>query len=184
MEDLNKIFSFCKKDMQNVFLKLKKEIHTIRLGSKSVAYSLSNIKVKCYGAYSLLLEVSNITTVDNMNIIIKPWDKTILSQIEKSIIDSNLGVTPTNRGDTIHILIPVITEEGRKNIIKNIKIQSEKAKVHIRNIRKKNNNNIKKLKISKDIYKKGEIHIQIITDKYTKKIDEFFLYKENEILKI
>ncbi|ACY40150.1 ribosome recycling factor [Blattabacterium sp. (Blattella germanica) str. Bge] len=184
MDELNDIFFSCKKDMEKILKQLKEEIHRIRLGSKSVASILEKIKIKCYGSSFLLIEVANITVVDNMNITIHPWDRSIVSYIDKAIIDANLGFMPTNKGESIHIHLPIITEEGRKNLMKKIKSQTEHAKILIRNVRKKNNQHIKKLKISEDFSKSGENRIQKITSEYIHQIDDFFLYKEKEILRI
>ncbi|WP_185870423.1 ribosome recycling factor [Blattabacterium cuenoti] len=182
MDELNKIFIFCKKDMEKILEKFQKEIHRLRLGSKSIISFLEEIKIKCYGTLLPLIEVANINIIDNMNLTITPWDRSIISNIDKAIIDSNLGFMPTNKGEYIHIHLPMITEEGRKNLIQKIKSQTEQAKIFIRNIRKKNNHNIKKLKLSEDLYKKGENRIQKITSEYIQKIDYFFLSKEKEIL--
>ncbi|WP_185869528.1 ribosome-recycling factor [Blattabacterium cuenoti] len=184
MDQINDIFSSCNRDMEKIFRNLKEEIHRVRLGSKSIVSFLEKIKIKCYESYFPLIEIANITIIDDMNILIQPWDKSIVSNIDKAIIDANLGFMPTNKGDHINIRIPIITEEGRKNLMKKIKIQTDKAKILIRNVRKKNNQNIKKIKVSEDDAKIIETRIQIITEKYIQKIEDFFLYKEREILKI
>ncbi|WP_185863729.1 ribosome-recycling factor [Blattabacterium cuenoti] len=184
MDELNDIFSSCKKDMENILEKLKKEIHRIRLGSKSVSSFLGKIKIKCYGTFFPLIEVANISIIDNMNISIDPWDRSIISDIDKAIINANLGFIPTNKGDSIHIHLPIITEESRKNMMKKIKLQTEYAKVLVRRIRSKNNQYIRKLKISEDVSKTGENRIQKMTNEYIQKIENFFLHKEKEILRI
>ncbi|WP_185863165.1 ribosome recycling factor [Blattabacterium cuenoti] len=184
MNGLNNIFSSCEEDMENILKQLKKEIYRIRLGSKSVSSFLGKIKIKCYETFFPLMEVSNISIIDNMNISIHPWDRSIVPAIEKAIINANLGFIPTNKGDSIHIHLPIITEESRKNLIKRIKLQIEEAKILIRKIRKNNNQCIKKLKISEDISRMGEHRIQKITDEYIQKIEDFFLQKKKEILNI
>ncbi|WP_185868437.1 ribosome-recycling factor [Blattabacterium cuenoti] len=184
MSNLNKIFSSCKKDMEKIFDQLKSEIYCIRLGSKSVSSLLGEMNVKYNNTSSLLLEVSNIHVLDHRNISIRPWDRNILPYIEKSIINANLGFTPTHKGNTIHIHLPVITEERRRFFIKKIKSQTEHAKILIRETRKKNKKNIKKIKVSEDISKNGEKYIQKITIEYIDKINDFFSKKEKEILKI
>ncbi|BBA17426.1 ribosome recycling factor [Blattabacterium cuenoti] len=182
MDELNDIFSYCQKNMEKILEQLKKEIHRVRLGSKSISSFLGKIKIKCYGTFFPLIEVANISIIDNMNISIHPWDRSIISNIDKAIINANLGFMPTNKGDFIHIHLPTITEESRINFIKKIKLQTEHAKVLVREIRKKNNQRIKKLKISEDISKIGENSIQKITNEYIQKIEKFFLYKKKEIL--
>ncbi|WP_185871006.1 ribosome recycling factor [Blattabacterium cuenoti] len=184
MDELNNIFFSCRKDMKKIIEKLKEDVHYLRLGSKFTASFLSKMNIKCYGTFLPMMEIANITIIDNMNISIQPWDRSIISNIDKAIIDANLGFMPTNKGDSIHINLPIITEEERKNLIKKVKMQIEHAKVLIRNIRKKSNQNIKKLKISEDLLKSGEIRIQKITIEYIKEVDNFLKNKEIEILKI
>ncbi|WP_185876745.1 ribosome recycling factor [Blattabacterium cuenoti] len=184
MDELKNIFFSCKKDMEKILKQLKEEIHRIRFGSKSISSILEKIKIKCYGRYQNLIEIASISIVDNMNIIIRPWDRSIIAHIDKAIIDSNLGFVPTNKGESIHIRLPIITEEGRKNLMKKVKVKIEHAKILIRNIRKKNNQQIRKLKVSEDFSKSGEIKIQKITSEYIKKIEDFFLQKEEEIMRI
>ncbi|WP_185882857.1 ribosome-recycling factor [Blattabacterium cuenoti] len=184
METLNEILFSCKKEMNNSFEKFKEEINRIRLGGKSISDYIGKIKVKCYGTYVPLWEISNITVVDNMNIHIHPWDRSNILDIEKFMIEANLGFMITNKGEYIHIHIPILTEETRKNILKKIKIQTEEEKISIRIIRKKNNRFIKKLNFSDDEKKKGEIQIQKTTNEFIRKIDDFFLHKKENILKI
>ncbi len=184
MEEINQITYFCKKKMRYVLNNLYKEIHHIRIGSRSIAALLEKIKVKCYDTKLFLPEISTITIIDNMNITIQPWDISIISNIDKTIINENLGIVPTNNGKLIHIKIPIITEEGRKILIKKIKKLTELSKILIRNIRKKSKQSIKKLNISEDLCKTSENKIQNITTDYIKKIDFFFLKKEQEILRI
>ncbi|WP_185866504.1 ribosome-recycling factor [Blattabacterium cuenoti] len=184
MDELNEIFFSCKKDMEKILKKLQEEIHRIRLGSKSVVSLLEKIKIKCYASFFPLIEVATITIVDNMNITIHPWDRAIISYIDKAIIDENLGFMPTNKGEYIHIRLPILTEEGRNNLMKKIKTKTEKAKIFVRTTRKKYNQSIKRLKISEDLSKTGESHIQKITKDSIQKIDVLFFSKEKEILSI
>ncbi|WP_185877818.1 ribosome-recycling factor [Blattabacterium cuenoti] len=184
MEKLDEILSLCTEEMEKIFNILKKNISQIRLGIRSLASTLEKIKIKYYNEFVPLLEISNILIVDNKNITIQPWDKTIISLIDKTIIDANLGLMPTNKGGIIYIKIPSITEEGRLDLVKKIKVYTEHSKILIRNIRKKNNQHIKKLIISDDLLKLGENKIQNITNKYIKKIDIFSNKKKEEILRI
>jgi ribosome recycling factor len=184
MDELKYIFSSSQGDMEEIFKQLKKEIHRVRLGSQSIFSFLEKIKIKCYGKFFPLIEIASISVIDNMNISIYPWDRSIISNIDKAIIDANLGFMPTNKGDSIHIHLPVITEESRKNLMKKIKFQTEHAKIIVRKIRKKSNQHIKKLKISEDDSKSAENRIQKMTNEYIQKIENLFLHKEKEILKI
>nr|WP_235043230.1 ribosome-recycling factor [Blattabacterium sp. (Blatta orientalis)] len=169
--------------MEKIFKQLQEEIHRIRLGSKSVVPLLEKIKIKCYASFFPLIEVATITIVDNMNITIHPWDRAIISYIDKAIIDENLGFMPTNKGESIHIRLPILTEEGRKNLMKKLK-QKQKSKIFVRTTRKKYNQSIKRLKISEDLSKTGENRIQKITKVSIQKIDVLFFSKEKEILSI
>ncbi|WP_185877296.1 ribosome-recycling factor [Blattabacterium cuenoti] len=184
MEELKDIIFSCKKEMKIIFCNLKKEINHIRLGSKSIVSFLEKIKVKYYGSFITLIEISSITIVDNMNIIVTPWDSNTTSLIDKAIINANLGFTPTNKGTSIHIHIPVLTEESRNDLVKKIKNYTDQSKILIRNIRKKYNQYLKKLNFSEDLNKIGENKIQKITNEYIEKINILFFIKEKEILTI
>lgn len=178
------IINECDKEMNKIFSNLKKNSQKIRLGSRSIVSILEKLKIKCYeNTFIPLLELANINIVDNMNIEIHPWDNSLISKIDKSIIDENLGFTPTNKGKYIYINIPILTEESRKNLVKKMKNYIEHAKMLIRNSRKKTNQNIKKLKLTEDENKFFVKKIQKITEKYNQKIDLFFVKKKEEILK-
>ncbi|WP_185882348.1 ribosome-recycling factor [Blattabacterium cuenoti] len=185
MEEINEIYSSCQKDMNNILKQFKNDIIRIRLGSQSLLSFLEKIKIKYYDFFIDLIKIANISILDNMNLTIRPWDKSLISIIDKAIIDSNLGLMPTNKGEYIHIRIPIMTEEGRKHLIKKIKTETEQSKILIRVIRKKYNHMMKKkLNLSQDILKEGEYHIQKITNNYIQKINEIFILKEQEILTI
>ncbi|WP_185864947.1 ribosome-recycling factor [Blattabacterium cuenoti] len=184
MEELKVIVDSCNKEMDKILNNLKQDIFHIRLGSRSIIVLLEKMKVKCYNTLLSLSEIANITIIDNMNITIQPWDLSIIGNIDKTIIDANLGFTPVNKGKLIHINLPIITEESRKNLLKKIKNYTEKSKILIRKIRKINNQRIKNIKISEDLSKIGENEIQKITTLYINKIEDIFISKKKEILTI
>ena len=161
----------------------EKELLNIRAG-KANPNMLSSIKVEYYGVLTPLNQISNINTPDSQTISIQPWEKDKLQDIEKAIIDSNLGFNPMNNGESILINIPPLTQERRIELVKLAKREAENAKVSVRNSRKDANNEIRKSEFSEDIRSNYELDIQEITDKYVKKIDSIFSSKEAEILKV
>tara|TARA_A100001388_G_C28308749_1_gene284327 strand:- start:4 stop:513 length:510 start_codon:yes stop_codon:yes gene_type:complete len=162
---------------------LEKELLNIRAG-KANPNMLSSIKVEYYGVLTPLNQISNINTPDSQTISIQPWEKDKLQDIEKAIIDSNLGFNPMNNGESILINIPPLTQERRVELVKLAKSQTENAKVSIRNSRKDANNEIRKSEFSEDVRSNYELDIQEITDTYVKKVDNIFSSKEEEILKV
>ena len=183
MEDLDFIIETTKELMDESVKYLEKELLNIRAG-KANPNMLSSIKVEYYGVLTPLNQISNINTPDSQTISIQPWEKDKLQDIEKAIIDSNLGFNPMNNGESILINIPPLTQERRIELVKLAKSEAENAKVSIRNSRKDANNEIRKSEFSEDIRSNYELDIQEITDKYVKKIDSIFSSKEAEILKV
>ena len=183
MEELDFIIETTKELMDESVKYLEKELLNIRAG-KANPNMLSSIKVEYYGVLTPLNQISNINTPDSQTISIQPWEKDKLQDIEKAIIDSNLGFNPMNNGESILINIPPLTQERRIELVKLAKSEAENAKVSIRNSRKDANNEIRKSEFSEDIRSNYELDIQEITDKYVKKIDSIFSSKEAEILKV
>jgi ribosome recycling factor len=128
--------------------------------------------------------VANVNTPDSRTISIQPWEKNMLSVIEKAIMVANLGFNPMNNGEVIIISVPPLTEERRKELVKQAKGESEEAKIGVRNARQEANKEIKKTELSDDIKKDAEERVQRLTDKYIKQIDEVLAKKEAEILKV
>jgi len=159
----------------------------IRTGKASIGL-LEGIKLDYYGTPTPLNQVGNISTPDFHTIAIQPWDKSIMSAIEKSILNSNLGLNPTNDGSLIRIPIPPLNEERRKELVKLVKKMAEEGKVAVRNIRRDEIEKLKKTEkeehISEDDRKNGEHDIQKLTDKYIKEIDEVLSKKEKEIMEV
>ena len=160
---------------------LETELAKIRAG-KANPIMLKGVSVEYYGNMTPLNQVASISTPNAQTISIQPWEKDLLEELERSIINSNLGLNPVNNGESILINVPPLTEERRLELTKLAKSESESAKVSIRNTRKDANNKIKGLDISDDLKSNLEIDSQELTDKYIKKVDEMFTLKEKDIL--
>jgi ribosome recycling factor len=164
---------------------LKTHFKKIRTGRASVDM-LDGIKVSYYGTPTPLAQVGNVSTPDAKTIVIQPWEKTLITEIEKAILASNLGMTPQNDGNVVRLNVPAITEERRKELAKECKSVSEDIKVAIRNIRKDCNEHVKKAEkakeLSEDLSKDAQDAIQKITDSYIAKVDELLSVKEKEVL--
>ena len=160
---------------------LETELAKIRAG-KANPIMLKGVSVEYYGNMTPLNQVASISTPNAQTISIQPWEKDLLEEIERSIINSNLGLNPVNNGESILINVPPLTEERRLELTKLAKSESESAKVSIRNTRKDANNKIKGLDISDDLKSNLEIDSQELTDKYIKKVDEMFTLKEKDML--
>ena len=181
MEDDLNIINNAEESMISAINHLEGELAKIRAG-KANPIMLKNIFVDYYGNQTPLNQVANVNTPNNQTISIQPWEKSLLDEIEKSIVNSNLGFNPVNNGESIIINIPPLTEERRVELTKVAKSESDSAKVTIRNIRQDSNQKLKSLDISEDLKTNNEIDIQELTDKYTKIIDDMFLSKEKDIL--
>jgi len=162
------------------------ELTKIRAG-KAMPSMLDGIFIDYYGTATPLAQVGNINTPDARTIVVQPWEKNLLSTIEKAIMDSNLGLNPQNDGSVIRLNIPPLTEERRKDLVKKVKEEAEKGRVAIRNLRKDANEKIKKMKndgVSEDEMKVGEAEVQKLTDSFIVKIDNLAEVKEKDILTI
>jgi ribosome recycling factor len=179
------ILSECRQKMVTTIDVLKKEFMRIRTGRASTSL-LDGIKVNCYDTQMPLDQVASISIPESRLITIKPWDQSIMGEIEKSILKSELGLTPMNDGKIIRIPIPPLTEERRKELAKLARKMAEDGKISIRNHRREANELLKDLKqekeISEDDMYKGQDEVQKITDEYIKKIDQVTSEKENEII--
>ena len=181
MENNQEIIDNAELNMMSSINHLETELAKIRAG-KANPIMLKGISVEYYGNMTPLNQVASISTPNAQTISIQPWEKDLLEEIEKSIINSNLGLNPVNNGESLLINIPPLTEERRLELTKLAKSESESAKVSIRNARKDANNKIKGLDISEDLKSNLEIDSQELTDKYIKKVDEMFTLKEKDIL--
>ncbi|MDI6833050.1 MAG: ribosome recycling factor [Bacteroidales bacterium] len=181
--DLKKKFE---ENLNNTISFLNKELVKIRTG-KAHPSIFDGIKIDYYGNPTPLNQMANINIPDAKTIVIQPWDKSVLSFIEKAILNANLGFTPINNGEIIRINIPQLTEERRKEYVKLAKMEGEKAKVSVRNIRREFLEKLKKLEkegIPEDEIKKSEKEFQDIVDNAMKQIDSLIELKEKEILQI
>jgi ribosome recycling factor len=186
MEELDFIMDSAKESMENTLIHLDKSFLNIRAGKASPAM-LGGVKVEYYGSLTPLSQVANINVPDARTLTVTPWEKNMLHPIEKAIMIANLGFNPMNNGDNIIINIPVLTEERRRDLVKQAKAEAEDAKIGIRNARKDANTDIKKLEkdgLSEDVCKGAEADVQSLTDSYIKKIDELLSAKEAEIMKV
>jgi len=177
----------CKTEMQSTTSALEIEHKNIRTGRVSPDI-LKSIIVDSYGSKMPLTQLANINNVDNMTLNISIWDHSLVRSIEKSLIESNLGVNPQTDGSNILLKFPELTAERRKELVKIVSDASEKFKISIRNIRRKYIDEVKDLEknknISLDELKKSQDEIQKLTDIYIKKIDDLTENKENEIIKV
>ncbi len=181
-EELKIIFDLTRESMANAISHLEKKLLNIRAG-KANPNMLINVFVDYYGTKTPINQVANINTPDGKTLIIQPWDKSILEEVEKGIELANLGFNPMNNGENIIINVPVLTEERRIELVKQAKIEIEDAKIAIRNARKDANNQIKNNEdFSEDVKKNAEIDIQELTDSHTDKLDKIFEIKKNEIM--
>ena len=181
-EDLEIIFDLAKDSMSNAISHLEKKLLNIRAG-KANPNMLSNVFVDYYGTSTPISQVANVNTPDGRTLIIQPWDKTMLQEIEKGIEVANLGFNPMNNGENIIINVPTLTEERRRELVKQAKSEIEDAKIAIRNARKDANNEIKKSSnFSDDMKKNSELDVQEITDSNIKKVDQIFEKKQQEIM--
>lgn len=181
MEEGIEIIENAELNMMGAVNHLESELAKIRAG-KANPIMLKGINVEYYGNITPLNQVASVSTPNAQTISIQPWEKSMIDEIEKSIINSNLGFNPVNNGESILINIPPLTQERRIELTKLAKSETESAKVSIRNSRKDVNNKIKSLEISDDLKSNLEIDTQELTDKYIKKIDEMFASKEKDIL--
>jgi ribosome recycling factor len=185
-EEIEFILDSTKESMAGSIAHLEKEFLNIRAGKASPAM-LGSVFVDYYGAATPLSQVSNINIPDARTITIQPYEKTMLQPIERAIMVANIGFNPMNNGDVIIISVPPLTEERRRDLTKQAKVEAEDAKIGIRNARKDANTEIKKLEkegTSEDICKTAEDEVQNITNMYIKKIDEHLALKEAEIMKV
>ena len=157
----------------------------IRTGRASPSL-LDDIKIDHYGTLTPLPQLANISIEDAKTIAINPWEKTIVQEIEKAIMESDLGLNPATSGDKIRLNLPDLTEETRKELVKKAHSETEKAKISIRNVRRESNSQLKEFlkdkEISKDEERRGEEEIQKLTDHFVNKIDQSLIIKEQDLL--
>ncbi|NVK05816.1 MAG: ribosome recycling factor [Flavobacteriia bacterium] len=185
-EEIELIIDSTKESMQKSIEHLEKALLKIRAGRANPAM-LDSVRVDYYGAQTPLSQVSNINTPDARTLSIQPWEKTLIPEIEKAIMNANLGFNPQNNGESVIVSIPPLTEERRKDLVKIAKAEAEDSRVGIRAARKDANDEIKRLEkdgLPEDTVKDLEQEIQDLTNAYSKKVDDHLSKKEEDIMKI
>ena len=185
-EEVDFIIDHCKEKMKGAIQHLEKELIHIRAGKASPSM-LDGLQVEYYGTMTPLEQVSNVSTPDARTIAVQPWEKNLIPVIEKAILAANLGFNPENNGEIIRINIPALTEERRRQLVKQAGHEGETAKVSIRTSRKEANESLKKLikeGLSEDAEKDAENEVQKLTDSFVKKVDELVAFKEKDIMTI
>lgn len=182
-EEIEFILDSAKEAMDHAIAHLEKELATIRAGKASPAM-VGGVFVEYYGTQTPINQVANVNTPDPRTISIQPWEKGMLQEIERAIMAANIGFTPMNNGEMIIINIPPLTEERRKELVRQTKAEAEDAKVSVRNARQDANKEVKKLEVSEDLTSNTEVDIQELTDGYIKKVDEMLAVKEKEIMTV
>jgi ribosome recycling factor len=186
IEDLQMIYDEFKGSNQKSLSHLDSELLKVRAG-KATPAMLNSVMVDYYGSPTPIQQVANVNTSDARTITVQPWERTMLNEIAKGIINSNLGFAPQNNGEILIISVPPLTEERRRDLVKKAKSEGEHAKVAVRNNRKDALDMVKDLKsdgLSEDLVKDAETEIQTITNGFIKKVDEIVDQKEKEIMTI
>ncbi|SDM07682.1 ribosome recycling factor [Catalinimonas alkaloidigena] len=186
MEEIDLYLEEAQELMEKAVLHTRQELSKVRAG-KAMPNMLDDIRVDYYGAPTPLNQVSSVTTPDARTLAIKPFDKNTLGLIVNAIRNSDLGLNPINDGDLVRINIPPLTEERRRDLLRQVKNDIENGKISIRSIRKDTNDSLRKLQkegAPEDAVKRGEDRVQQLTDKYVSTIDEVYAQKEKEIMTV
>ena len=181
--DYDDIILECEERMEETISVLEKQFTNIRAGRANPAM-LDGITVSYYGVDTPLKQIANISVPEARQLSIKPFDKGILGDIEKAIFEANIGITPNNNGEVIFLVIPALTEDRRKELVKDVKKIAENGKIALRNIRQDANSDMKKRKLPEDVEKSGNEDVQELINKYKKIIEEKLKDKENELMTI
>lgn len=185
-EELDMIFDEFKSANGKTLVHLENELTKIRAG-KASPVMLNGVMIEYYGSMTPIQQVANINTTDARTILVQPWEKNMLNDIAKGIINSNLGLNPQNNGEQLIISVPPLTEERRRDLVKKAKTEAEHAKVGVRNNRKDSIDMIKDLKndgLSEDMVKTAEEEVQKITNGAIKKVDDLVELKEKDIMTV
>ncbi len=185
-EEVEFILGHTEEKMNAAIAHLEKELLHIRAGKASPAM-LDGVMVEYYGSLTPLNRVANVSTPDARTVAVQPWEKGLIPTIEKAIMNANLGFNPDNNGEIIRINVPVLTEERRRNLVKQSSQEGENAKVSIRIVRKEANESLKKLLkdgLSEDLEKDAENEVQRMTNDFSNKVDNLVKAKEKDIMTI
>lgn len=186
MQDIKPYLTHAEENMDAAILFLDEALAHIRAG-KANPRILDGVKVEYYGAHVPISNVATITTPDAKTISIQPYEKALIPVIEKAILNSDVGITPMNNGETIRLGIPPLTEERRRQLAKQSKAECEEAKISVRNARRDAIEHLKKLVkegLPEDVEKDAEVSVQKIHDKFIKKIEDMYAAKEKEIMTV
>ena len=187
LETLEMMELECEERMYKSLDVLKAEVLQVRAG-RANPHILDKIQVEAYGGTSPINQIGNVSVVDAQCLVISPWDKSLLKSVEKAIMQSNIGINPTNDGNIIRLVFPMLTDERRREIVKQVKKMGEDGKVAIRNIRRDSLDGFKKLKTAKEItedqYAEYEASIEKLTQKTVEAIDKVIADKEKELLTV
>ncbi len=185
-EEVEFCLAEAKEGMENALVHLEHEFQKIRAG-KASPQMLEGVKIDYYGTLTPIDQTANINTPDPRQIIVQPWDKSVMGLIEKAIMAANLGFNPKNEGEILRIIVPALTEERRKDLVKRAKAEAENARISIRNIRRIAMDTSKKLEkdgVPEDETEKLEALIQKLTDEFIIKVDKVFEVKEKDIMTV
>ena len=187
MSELKELIAQAGAQMEKTVEHLEEALARVRAGKANVKI-LDGILVEYYGSMVPLTQVGTVSVPDAKSIVITPWEKGIIKEIERAIINSPLGITPENNGELIRIGIPPLTEDRRRELVKQVKADAENAKVSIRNARRDSNDLIRKSikadNTPEDVAKDAEAEVQKLHDRYIKKVEEIFAAKEKEIMTV
>lgn len=186
-ENAKNIVNAADSRMKDAVAFLEEDLKTYRVGKANPSV-FNNVVVDYYGTPTPVPQVASVTAPDAKTLLIQPWEKSMIAKIEKAIMDANIGLTPSNNGESIRCVVPALTEERRKELIKKAKAAGENAKVVVRNARRDAVDQLKKAQkndgLTEDAQKEGEEEVQKLTDKHVKNIDSVIAAKEKDILTV
>lgn len=180
---MNEILEETELNMESAIENMEKRFTNVRAGRANPAI-LDGVMVSYYGAPTPLKQLATISIPEARQLMIKPFDKSCLQAIEKGIYEANIGLTPNNNGEVIILNIPALTEETRKEYVKQVKQMAEDCKIALRNVRQDANNDIKKLEITEDEQKQAQDEVQELINKYNKIVEEKLKVKEQELMTV
>lgn len=186
-DEIKKVLTECETSMKKVIEATKKDFAGVRTGRANPGI-LDRVMVECYGSEMPLNQLAGISAPEARMLLVQPWDKTLISQIEKGILKADLGLNPSNDGSVIRLVIPQLTEERRKDLVKVTRKIAEEKRVGVRGVRREANEALKKLEkdgvLSEDLSKKTLEEVQKITDRFVGEIDRLLESKETEIMEV
>lgn len=182
-EEVKFVLDSAKEAMADALEHLTKQLRNIRAG-KASPQMVHSVMVEYYGSPTPLSQVANVNTPDGMTISIQPWEKGLIKEIEKAIMQANLGFNPMNNGESVIINVPPLTEERRIDLVKQVKAEGEESKIAIRNDRRNANEELKKMDLPEDLEKDMLDQVQKLTDKHTALIEEALKLKEEEVMTV